>query len=210
VNRLVDQLADDLRRAVADRRLLLGIAGPPGSGKSTFAALLADALNQRPTPGSAAVLPMDGFHLTNAALDRLGLRARKGAPATFDVEGFLATLLHLRSGHEVTAPMYDRRVHEPVPGALTIAPGVRIVLVEGNYLLLEDPPWDRVAPLLDAVWYLAVPLERCMNRVRARHLAGGCPPDQADRKVELNDRPNARLVESARGRADLVIHPPLD
>ena len=192
--------------AARDRRYLLGIAGPPGSGKSTLAQSLARRANEESACLLAVALSLDGFHLTNAELDRCGLRPRKGSPRTFDVAGLVELLARLREGDQpVTAPIYSRELHEPEPDALHIEPSVRLVIVEGNYLLLEEPPWPGVRSLLDECWYLDVPEESCMERVRDRHIRGGCTPELAAQKVEANDRPNYQTVASTRSRADRVL-----
>jgi pantothenate kinase len=153
---------------------------------------------------------MDGFHLTNTELEARGIRHRKGAPPSFDAERFVALLERLRNApaETVFAPLYSRKRHEPIADALTIGPEVRLVIVEGNYLLLDDPPWDRVAPLLTETWFLDVPVETALERVRARHRRGGCGEREAERKIATNDRPNAELVLAPRGRADRIIKEP--
>ena len=148
------------------RRRLLGITGAPGSGKSTLAAALADALGS----GRAVVVPMDGFHLAQAELERLGRAGRKGAPDTFDQSGFVALLARLRQAAEpVTyAPQFRREIEEPVAGALPVPREVPLVIVEGNYLLVDDGPWAAVRDLLDECWYVEVDEAARMDRLVAR------------------------------------------
>lgn len=187
--------------AASGRRRLLGIAGPPGAGKSTLAALLAEALGDR-----AVVVPMDGFHLPNEELERLALRDRKGAPETFDGRGYLDLLGRLRrqEGEPVRAPRFDRHLDRALPGAITVSPGVPLVITEGNYLLLDSPPWAGIRALLDEAWYLASDGAR-VDRLVRRHVAHGRPPAEARAWVVRSDEANARLVEGSRHRADVVV-----
>ena len=175
-------------------RRLVGIVGPPGVGKSTLAAKLATA----DPDGTAAVLPMDGFHLRPARLVELGRRDRMGAPDTFDVDGFVTVLRALRSDDaEVSAPAFDRSTEEPVPGAIVIGRDIRTVYVEGNYLLL----WPEVPPLLDETRYLQ--LDETVRRARlvARHILSGKSPDAAAAWVRDVDEPNARSIAASAERA---------
>lgn len=188
------------------RRYLLGIAGSPGSGKTTLAAALVDELNHR-APGAAAALPMDGFHLANATLDRLGRRDRKGALDTFDGWGFLATLRRVRAetDHTVFAPSFHRRVDEGVAGEIAVEPEARIVVVEGNYLLVDDGPWSRVRDALDEVWFCAAPAAAREERLIERHIRHGRTREAATRWAREVDAVNAVLIEASRGRADRVV-----
>jgi pantothenate kinase len=182
-------------------RRVLGLAGPPGAGKSTLAALLAAALGP-----AACVVPMDGFHLAQCELERLGRAQRKGAPDTFDAAGFRALLQRLRAagGETVYAPAFRREIEEPVAGAVAVGPEVRLVITEGNYLLLDQGPWAGVAALLDECWYVDVPDAQRVPRLVARHVAHGRGAQAAQRWVEASDEPNARLVQATRGRAQRV------
>ncbi|MEV0359257.1 nucleoside triphosphate hydrolase [Nocardia sp. NPDC050697] len=179
----------------AEHRYLLGITGPPGTGKST----LAEALRAALAP-DAEIAPMDGYHLPNAVLERRGIRERKGEPDTFDVAGFVANLRALRSAGTVPWPTFDRRTDEPTPAGVTFTTQ-RIALVEGNYLLT----WPEVRPLLDEVWYLDAPRDLLAQRLLERHSAGGRDEEAAVRKVYDSDLRNAELIARTRELADLVI-----
>ncbi|EGE41044.1 nucleoside/nucleotide kinase family protein [Streptomyces sp. SID4928] len=195
----------DRARALAESggRRVLGIAGPPGAGKSTLAERLAAELD-----GRAALVPMDGFHLAAAELDRLGRAERKGAPDTFDAAGYVALLRRLRAPdplHTVYAPAFDRSLEEPVAGALPVPPAVPLVVTEGNYLLLDDGPWAPVRTLLDEVWFLEPDPEARVRRLVDRHVRHGRPRRRAEEWVARSDEANARLVERGRNRADLIV-----
>jgi pantothenate kinase len=202
-------LADELLAAVdaSSGRFLLGITGPPGAGKSTLAAALAAAAGEDRGAGVAVVAPLDGFHLSNETLDRLGLRAVKGAPQTFDAEGFVGFLRRVRDAHaaNVLWPDFDRSAEETVADAIPVGPGARLVITEGNYLLLDQPWWRDVRQLLDEVWYVDAPRDLLRRRLIERQLAGGRPEEEAVRHVDESDVPNAELVARTRHLADRVI-----
>lgn len=191
--------------AVPGHRRILGIAGPPGAGKSTLAARLVGALD-----GLAVLVPMDGFHLAQAELDRLGRAGRKGAPDTFDAAGYVALLRRLRDPGEpgpVYAPAFDRALEEPVAGSVPVPPTTPLVVTEGNYLLYDDGPWAPVRGLLDESWYLDVDPALRVRRLVDRHVRFGKSRPYAERWVAASDEPNARLVERGRTLADLVVSP---
>ena len=193
-----------LEALLADgRRKLLGLVGAPGSGKSTVAQALLDAL-----PGRAQVVPMDGFHLANAELGRLGRAGRKGAPDTFDGAGYVALLRRLRSqpaGETVYAPEFRREIEEPVAGAIAVRPETPLVITEGNYLLLEEGPWAGVAPLLDEVWYVEVDDRLRLERLLRRHQQFGRSLEAAQAWVAQTDEPNARRIAATRPRAHHIL-----
>lgn len=193
---------------VSGRPLLVGVTGAPGAGKSHLAAELVAALEARGV--RTALVPMDGFHLANPVLERLGLRDRKGAPETFDVGGFARLLRLLRDplSRPVYAPDFDRSIDTAVAGALEVAPGTQVVVTEGNYLLLDHGGWEAIRPLLDLAAYLDAPDEVRRRRLVERHVAGGRSMEAARAWAEQVDGANARLVDRTRARADLVIAPP--
>ncbi|MGY5057328.1 nucleoside/nucleotide kinase family protein [Streptomyces sp. 900105755] len=198
----------DRARSLSERapRAILGIAGSPGAGKTTLAEHLVRELNGAGEPWAAHV-PMDGFHLADAELDRLGLRDRKGAPATFDAGGYAALLRRLRAEPDVVvyAPGFERVLEQPIAGAIPVLPTARLVVTEGNYLLLTDGLWARVRPALDEVWFCEIDEGERVRRLVARHEEFGKGHDQAVAWVAGTDQLNADLVAATRDRADLVV-----
>lgn len=194
---------DRVRQLLKDgRRKLLGLVGPPGAGKSTLAMALQHAF-----PACTQVVSMDGFHLANAELQRLGRAASKGSPDTFDSAGYAALLerlRHQRADEIVYAPEFRREIDEAVAGAVAIAPGTPLVITEGNYLLLQAGHWARIAPLLDDVWYIDVEDTLRTDRLAQRHQQYGRSREAALQWVAGTDEPNARLIAATRPRAQLV------
>jgi pantothenate kinase len=195
------------------RRALLGIVGSPGSGKSTLAEALLAALRADTPPGAdadwVAYVPMDGYHLADVELERIGLRHAKGAPDTFDAGGYVALLARLRdpdpADDVIYAPAFERTLEQPLAGAIPVLREARLVLTEGNYLLLDTGRWPAVRPLLDEVWFCGLRDDVRSARLLARHVAFGKPPDAAAAWVASVDEPNAALIEATRVRADLVV-----
>jgi pantothenate kinase len=195
-------LARARRLADAGRRAVLGIAGPPGGGKSTLAELVVAGLGDH-----AALVPMDGFHLAQPELVRLGRRDRMGALDTFDAAGYVALLARLRSQDDETvyAPAFRREIEEPIAGALAIPRSVPLIVTEGNYLLLADGDWARVRPLLDEAWYVEMDEDTRLDWLIQRHIAFGKAPDEARAWVMRSDQANAAVVAATREHADVVV-----
>jgi len=204
-SKLVDEVLGLLRDGRG--RTLLGLAGAPAAGKSTLARYLVDQVQCRLGPGTAAYVPMDGFHLSNVQLERLGLSSRKGSAPSFDVWGYVALLERLRSpgGHPVYVPDYDRVLDEPVAARHLVAPTARLVLTEGNYLASGEPGWRRARGLLDEVWFLDAPDPLRERRLIARQLAGGRDAAAARAWITGNDHPNGEVVKATRGDCTRVI-----
>lgn len=188
--------------AVPGQRRVLGIAGPPGAGKSTLAEAVCAALGA----AAASLLPMDGFHLSNEELARIWLRDRKGAPETFDAAGYVAMLRRVRAslGERVLVPSFDRDAEAVVPDAIEVPAGVPLVVAEGNYLLLDEGPWAAIRGLLDEAWYLRADPGR-VPRLIARHIVFGKPPEAAREWVLRSDEANAARIGPSEARADVVI-----
>ena len=202
--------ADSLARLHAlmagGQRKLLGLVGAPGAGKSTLAAALLGAIGA----DRAQVVPMDGFHLANVELQRLGRADRKGAPDTFDGAGYVALLQRLREqGPDdpiVYAPEFRREIEEPIAGAIAVLPQTQLVITEGNYLLHDVGPWAGAAALLDEAWYVDIDDAVREARLLKRHQQFGRSPEAAREWVDRTDAPNARLIAATRGRAHHVLH----
>jgi fructokinase len=198
----MEALAARIAALAASRpgRSLVAIAGAPGAGKSTLAEALVDRLGPQ-----AALVPMDGFHLDNAILDARGRRFAKGSPDTFDVDGFEAVLQRLKAGGEVIVPVFDRHIDVSRGSARVVPSAARIIVTEGNYLLLREAPWDRLAALWNLTVFLDVPLAELERRLIARWHHHGLSDADARRRACDNDIPNARRVTEGSAAADIVI-----
>lgn len=207
----LDALADAAVRLIpaapgADR-VVLGLAGPPGAGKSTLAGRLVRAIEQRVGLGTAAYVPLDGFHLSNVQLKRIGRLHRKGAVDTFDVWGYATTLARVvrEVDRDVYVPDYDRTLHEPVAARHVVRPGTRIVVTEGNYLALDAPGWTDAYCLMTEVWYVHASDRVRDERLTRRQRRGGRSVGEAMAWVAGSDRPNGELVKRSKSRCARVV-----
>ena len=184
------------------QRQILGIVGAPGAGKSTLVAQIVEQFGSQ-----VVVLPMDGFHLADAELRRLGRDQRKGAPDTFDAAGFVSLLSRVRhqTDEVIYAPEFDRSLEAAIAGSIAIAPETPLVIVEGNYLLLQTGEWQHVRPLLDVSWYVDVDEALRVSRLIERHVQFGRTPEAARAWVMMSDEPNARLIEECKPLADWLL-----
>lgn len=186
-----------------DSKTILGIIGSPGAGKSTLSKRL-QALH----PEVSQIVPMDGYHLANVELQRLGRAGRKGAPDTFDSYGYVSLLRRLRDqarDEVVYAPEFRREIEEPIAGAIPIFPEAKLLLAEGNYLAYDQGGWRHVASLLDEIWFVDVAQVTRLERLAARHVQFGRTPEEAQEWVRVTDEPNARLIEATISRVQFKV-----
>jgi pantothenate kinase len=191
------------KRAARSGRFIVAIAGPPGSGKSTLAERLHEVLPE----DSSAIVPMDGFHFDDIILNRRGLRARKGAPETFDYAGFAALLKRIRAGEpDIAIPVFDRSMELSRAGAAIVGTGVKFIIVEGNYLLLDEEPWSALGGLFDFSIFVDVPRSELERRLMERWRGHGKSDDDARDWIASNDLPNIERVLARRRKADLIVN----
>ncbi len=184
------------------KRVMVGLVGAPGAGKSTVARVLLQSFAD-----SAQVVPMDGFHLANVELKRLGRADRKGAPDTFDSAGYVDLLKRLRhqaADEIVYAPEFRREIEEPIAGAIPVFPHTGLIITEGNYLLLDEGHWAKIPALLDEIWYVDVDDELRIRRLTHRHEKFGRSKEEAMAWVMNTDEPNARVIAANKSKADLL------
>jgi pantothenate kinase len=190
------------KQGAKSRRVIVAVAGPPGAGKSTIVEELGSLL----PAGSAMVVPMDGFHYDDRVLETMGLRHRKGAPETFDFDGYETLLKRLRAADaDVAIPIFDRSMELSRGSAAIVSKAVKFVLTEGNYLLLDEEPWSRLAALFDYTVFLDVPRAELERRLIQRWLDHGRSPEDGRAWVDSNDMPNVDRVLGRRRHADLVV-----
>ncbi len=208
INMLVTKLLETLSNPSDKGRYFLGITGCPAAGKSMLAKKITDEINFRTGDELTAVVPMDGFHLPNNVLKERGLTNVKGAPETFDAGSFVKLInrLHEFPDQIIMCPAYDRKIHDQVENSITIKPCNRLIIVEGNYLLLDRSPWNIIRTKMNEIWYIDAPLKIAKERLLHRHIAGGASKGEAERKIASVDLPNAELVKKTLSLADKIVN----
>ncbi len=185
-------------------RFIVGIAGGPGSGKSTFAVRLKELINSKAKSDLAQIFPMDGFHRKNIELERSGLISVKGAPETFDVEGYISMLNRIKLGENLKAPIYSREAHDVIDNALPIEPYHKIIVTEGNYLFSNMEGWCEIKDIIDLKIYIEADKEVCEKRLLERHMRGGKTEAEALEKIKRVDMENYDLINQRKKYADKV------
>ena len=201
----LDQVIERINafNASANKRIIIGIVGKPGAGKST---LTEHILNNLPK-GVATIVPMDGYHLSNKVLKELKRADRKGAPDTFDVAGFASLVKRIRSEQtqNIYYPIFDRAIEESIAAQGVVTSATKVVIIEGNYLLHDDGGWEVCNDLLDESWMVDVDDDKRISRLISRHIAYGKEPEAAKAWAKGTDEANAQLIERGRSRADFVV-----
>lgn len=187
------------------RRRIVALAGAPASGKSTLAEMIATRRTKSGHP--TQVVPMDGFHISNTVLQTRGLLHRKGAPETFDLRGFNDLIHRLAHEPDVLFPVFDRKLDAAIVGGGALEPETGTVIVEGNYLLLDEPGWSDLRPHWDLSIALDIPLEVLRRRLIERWVQYGLEENEAVKRAEINDLPNAKRVLGGSASADIVFSP---
>jgi len=192
-----------VERAAAPTRMIIGIIGKPGGGKSTLSKFLLKGMDST----LVSIVPMDGFHLSNKVLKELGRSDRKGAQDTFDVKGFtnLIERIKMDSADPIYYPIFDRSIEESIAAQGVVYPSTRVVIVEGNYLMHDRDGWQEISPLLDQSWYAFLDEDIRVSRLISRHIAFGKDPESAKAWAKGSDQVNAKLIEAGVGRCDFLI-----
>ncbi len=216
----IEQFYHPLAKALLSRyssasRLMVAVAGPPGSGKTAFATILVAVVNAEASDDLAVLVGLDGWHYSNEYLathfidrdvERIALRSIKGAPETFDAVGAYGCLSEMRRGGYASYPVYSRRLHDPVPGGGSVDTHHKIVVVEGNYLLVDEDPWRRFRELFDVRMFIVAPREILISSLAERHQRGGKTPEAAMQHVRRVDLPNAERVSPSVAHAQVLVH----
>ena len=206
IEEMVSLLKAELSALKEGQRYILGIAGYPGAGKSTVSQWLEQGVNKE-YEGWVKVVPMDGYHFSNEKLEQMQLRELKGIPESFDAPNFIDLLRRLRTttNKNVYCPRFDRSIEASIEDAIVVSPQHKLCIVEGNYLLHTEEPWQECKSYFDEIWFLDATFDTILPRLIERHIQGGRSEAGAQAKVESTDLPNARLIDKTKFRADRVI-----
>lgn len=207
MSKLGDDLLQTLHSMQESQRFILGIVGAPGAGKSTLASNLCNEINSQSADEPAIIVPMDGFHYSNEHLIELRLLPLKGIPATFDAQGFVALLDKVRKtkNASVFCPRFDRSIEASIANDIEVKPQHKLIIVEGNYLLLDEEPWNKIVQYLDQSWFIDCAIDVILPRLIQRHIDGGKSAKDAQLKVESTDLPNAKIIDATKSRATRIL-----